>query len=266
MKNKQFMLTLAQQRSMSVLLVPIEPKETLPYELRTTDLTNAEVEALQTSFKNFNAQCSEELKEMNQNRITNIIERGGVEGWETAADLANLSRTFTFTSIEQAQYFVQNVGKFCTQKDHHPEWSSSDGGRTVTVRLTSHFANNKVTLFDFQLAEHMNKQYKITQKWHSRFPLFTEKTWATWKIAIIGFFLLNFTIQLGANWGNLYPSATQRGQKPQAAHYRPLMVAPFNFTSGGLKGNLETDSTLYAAANVDDYAFKQTLFSSRNMF
>jgi len=28
-------------------------------------------------------QCAEELKEMNQNRITNIIERGGVEGWET---------------------------------------------------------------------------------------------------------------------------------------------------------------------------------------
>lgn len=52
---------------------------------------------------------------MNQNRITNIIERGGVEGWETATDLAYLQRQFTFSSPAQAQYFVQSVGRFCTQ-------------------------------------------------------------------------------------------------------------------------------------------------------
>ncbi len=50
-------------------------------------------------FKEFNQRCSEELKEMNQNRITNIIERGGVEGWETAADLAHLQKSFNFASI-----------------------------------------------------------------------------------------------------------------------------------------------------------------------
>ena len=69
--------------SSSVLLVPLPEKEQLPFEVRNNDLTVAELESLQVSFKEFNARCAEELKEMNQNRITNIIERGGVEGWET---------------------------------------------------------------------------------------------------------------------------------------------------------------------------------------
>ena len=73
-----------QKRAMSsALLVPLEQKETLPFELRSTDLTDADFEKTQIEYKEFNAKCSDELKEMNQNRITNIIERGGVEGWET---------------------------------------------------------------------------------------------------------------------------------------------------------------------------------------
>ena len=51
--------------------------------MRSTDLSDADFEKKQIEYKEFNAKCSEELKEMNQNRITNIIERGGVEGWET---------------------------------------------------------------------------------------------------------------------------------------------------------------------------------------
>ena len=40
---------------------------------------------MQKEFDEFNIRCSDELKEMNQNRITNIIERDGVEGWETVS-------------------------------------------------------------------------------------------------------------------------------------------------------------------------------------
>lgn len=46
-------------------------------------MSDADFEKTQLEYKEFNVRCSEELKEMNQNRITNIIERGGVEGWET---------------------------------------------------------------------------------------------------------------------------------------------------------------------------------------
>ena len=72
--------------SSSALLVPLPEQEQLPFEIRNSDLTDAEMDKLQVSFKEFNSRCAEELKEMNQNRITNIIERGGVEGWETVRE------------------------------------------------------------------------------------------------------------------------------------------------------------------------------------
>jgi pterin-4a-carbinolamine dehydratase len=215
------------QRSMAALLVPLAPKEHLPYELHTTEDTEVELAVLQKEFSEFNARCAEELKEMNQNRITNIIERGGVEGWDTAADLAHLQKSFTFSSTLQGQHFVQNVGKFCTKQDHHPEWGVTDGGKTINVRLTSHFAGNKVTLLDFQLAEHMNQQYQVTQKWHRQYPLVGAKTLATWQIALFGFIAFNFVLSFGIKWGNVYPSAKSRGLKPAAAHNRPFIVGPF---------------------------------------
>ena len=134
----------------------------------------------------------------------------------------------------------------------------------MNIKLTSHFAGNKVTLFDFQLAEHMNKQQQITQKWFREHPFVGEKAWASWKIFIVSFVLFNFTLQLGTHWGNFYPSASQRGDKPQAAHYRPLMVVDYEFYSGGIRSDREVE--LYSKAFVDDYAFKKTHFASRNMW
>ena len=85
LRSRQSLVTAQRLMSTSsnVLLVPLPEKEQLPFEMRNTDLSDAQLEKLQVSFKEFNARCAEELKEMNQNRITNIIERGGVEGWET---------------------------------------------------------------------------------------------------------------------------------------------------------------------------------------
>ena len=94
LRSRQSLVTAQRLMSTSsnVLLVPLPEKEQLPFEMRNTDLSDAQLEKLQVSFREFNARCAEELKEMNQNRITNIIERGGVEGWETVC-------TFTFFSI-----------------------------------------------------------------------------------------------------------------------------------------------------------------------
>ena len=97
---------------------------------------------------------------MNETLIDNILLRGGTEGWSTQGELDALTKLFQFDSFEQANAFVQAVGVFAESKDHHPEWELLNGGKDVSVRLTSHFATTKVTLFDFELAEHMNKQYK----------------------------------------------------------------------------------------------------------
>lgn len=133
----------------------------------------------------------------------------------------------------------------------------------MNVKLTSHFAGNKVTLFDFQLAENMNKQMQITQKWFSPYPWVTSSQWTTFKIFIVTFVLVNFAFQMVTHWGVLYPSASQRGEKPQAGHYRPIMVNSFEFNTGGIRGEKQVE--LYAKANVDDYAFKTNLFSSKKV-
>jgi hypothetical protein len=80
----------ATQRQMSALLVPLGEKEQLPFEARHQDETLAEFERFEVESREFNIRCSEELKEMNQNLITNIIERGGVDGWDTVSAEAYL--------------------------------------------------------------------------------------------------------------------------------------------------------------------------------
>lgn len=251
-------LGVSAQRNMSALLVPLAQKDQMPFELRTTEQTDAEIAVLQQEFKEFNARCAEELKEMNQNRITNIIERGGVEGWDTAADLAYLQKSFTFSSPLHAQYFVQNVGKFCSQQDHHPEWSVTDGGSTVNVRLTSHFANNKVTLFDFQLAEHMNQQFAISQKWYVKYPWVESRTMSSWKIVLGTFLFIQVSLAVGMLWGNPYPTETARGVPPQATSNRALIVPPFELSTGAInKEHVEN----YVIANVDSFAYKTNIFS-----
>lgn len=107
----------------------------------------------------------------------------------------------------------------------------------------------------------MNQQHQITTKWYREHPLVADKTWASWKIFIASFVLFSISLQIGTYWGNLYPSSSQRGQKPQAAHYRPLMVVDYEFSSGGIRTDREVE--LYAKAFVDDYAFKKTLFTSK---
>jgi hypothetical protein len=97
-----------------------------------------------------------------------------------------------------------------------------------------------------------------------QYPWVSRSAIASWKIFLVTFVLAHFALQIGVFWGNFYPTASQRGEKPQAANYRHLLVTPFDFHSGGLRTN--TDAELYALAFVDDYAFKRTLFRSRSAF
>lgn len=110
----------------------------------------------------------------------------------------------------------------------------------------------------------MNQQFKVTGRWFSQYPLFSSKTIATWKIFFVSLILGTVALNIGVHWGNPYPSASQRGQKPQAARYRPLIVSPYEFESGA--GRTKQDADLYAKGFIDDYAFKRTLFRSRSAF
>ena len=128
---------------------------------------------------------------MNKNIIDNIVDRGGSEGWDATEDY--LKKSFHFDSFGEAQAFCQNVRNACNEKDHHPEWSCADGGRTVHVTLTSHFAGNKVTRLDYELAEALNDSYTLTRGSYKQHPWMDNKEWASLKIGV-GLFVLGSVI------------------------------------------------------------------------
>lgn len=129
---------------------------------------------------------------MNQNIIEDIMDRGGHDGWETEENLAYMQKQFDFNSFEEANMFVQHVGKFAKEKDHHPEWHVTNRGKSVNVKLTSHFAGNRVTRLDFELAEAMNNSYFLTKGQFSRSPFADEKLWSTVRILVGSFVALSF--------------------------------------------------------------------------
>ncbi len=100
---------------------------------------------------------------------------------------------------------MQAVGRYCSEKDHHPEWALTNGGKGVQVKLTSHFAGNKVTLFDFELAERMNEQAKISLSEFKMYPLITSSAVASLKIFFGTFFATIFVLNLFIHWNMPHP-------------------------------------------------------------
>ena len=83
-------------------MVPVRSNAVVPAEmLEGFPLTTAYFAELNNEFKVFNERCVDELKEMNQTRITNIIDRGGIEGWTDSGNLDSFTKTFEFDSFEQ---------------------------------------------------------------------------------------------------------------------------------------------------------------------
>ena len=88
------------------------------------------------------------------------------------------------------------VAKDAEVKDHRPEWNLTNGGKTVNVKLTSHFANNTVTRLDVQLAEDMNNAFTETRSAFKMYPMFSPSQWASIKIGagmlVFGIFAIKF--------------------------------------------------------------------------
>jgi len=77
------------------LLVPIQGSSQPPAELADGfPLTKAYFNELENQQKAYNDKCVDELKEMNQNKITNIIDSGGIEGWHESGNLDSLTKSF----------------------------------------------------------------------------------------------------------------------------------------------------------------------------
>lgn len=179
---------------------------------------------------------------MNKNIIENIVARGGTEGWDT--DVYAMKKSFEFDSFEECQAFCKRVAADANDKDHHPEWTLSNGGRTVDVTLTSHFAQNTVTRLDFELAEAMNNAYIETRGSFKLFPLLSDKQWSSLKIGagmlVCGF--LFFRLSTGSKYE----------EKPQGA---PIPV-PTEYTSPlGQASDLQLLADMSVQREASDYAY-----------
>ena len=128
-----------------------------------------------------------------------------------------IQRTFAFDNFQQANHFIQSTGKYCTKKDHHPFWELKNNGKELTVTLTSHFAGNKVTLFDFELAEEMNKQYALTKHDFRLYPLFSQKSWGSFVVALMAYFTAVLGVKAYKKYTEPYPDTFARGGKHKFA-------------------------------------------------
>ena len=180
-----------------------------------------------------------------------------------AADLSNLTKTFEFASFEQANHFVQRVGKFCSEKDHHPEWQTSADGKVVSAKLSSHFAGNMVTLYDFQLAEQMNKSYQISLKEYKPFPRVNSKTKASLKIFLFTYVLGVTFINIVTNWGHTDPPASKRGDF-ESLRRLPVVVPPFVIDANVIGDQKDLDA--WVEKEASDYAYKTLLFKAKGLF
>jgi 4a-hydroxytetrahydrobiopterin dehydratase len=83
-------------------------------------------------------------------------ELGSLPGW--SHDRSALVRSFRFPSFLAAIEFMRASAADIDRRNHHPEWSNVY--QTVTIRLTTHDAGNKVTKADVELAHYLDRMAK----------------------------------------------------------------------------------------------------------
>lgn len=160
------------------------PASKIPDHLELTQQYTAE---LQKKHDDYNKWAIAEYDTMISNRLANIIDSGSVKDWDLAGDHSYLRKTFDFPTPDHAHFFVNEVSKFCTSSDHHPEWSMI-GNKSIRVNLTSHFAGNKVSLKDYELAQKMNQVFS-SAKSHNQYSFITKELLI--EIGVVGLLLLS---------------------------------------------------------------------------
>jgi hypothetical protein len=130
--------------------------------------------------------------------------------------------------------------------------------------LTSHFADNKVTLYDFQLAENMNQSYKITLKEYTAYPWVNDRTLASWKIYFGWFFISMLLFNYGYYWGDQYlPASRRKGGRIEDMLPSPLTIRAWELDVNEVE---KLGADRYAEDKVDEYALKTSLFKSNGVF
>lgn len=160
----------------------------------------------------YNVAANAEYDQMIENRLNAIISKGSVSDWELAENNDFLRKTFTFATPFHAHHFVNEVSKFCSTSDHHPEWKKISATE-IEVYLTSHFSGNKVSLKDYELAEFMNKTEKDS-KGHNPYSWFNPEKKI--ELALVAIALVLYARGFSPKWSEV-PVKTREVDHPDLA-------------------------------------------------
>lgn len=78
-----------------------------------------------------------------------------LEGWGFEDD--TISKDFSFSDFKEAMAFMVQVGFEAEDLVHHPDWTNVYN--SVSIRLSTHDAGNKVTEKDIKLAKAIEEIY-----------------------------------------------------------------------------------------------------------
>lgn len=124
-------------------------REELSQVLLAETQTQLQREQNEQIYTEFNEKCVRELEQIHQNLINQIVSSGVLSKWDISEEGLDMKASYSFNTHEEAQTFVNQVGKLAETLEHHPEWSTSDEGRLVHIRLTTHDLGNRLGLKDF---------------------------------------------------------------------------------------------------------------------
>ena len=80
-----------------------------------------------------------------------------MQNWEDQNN--KLTKTFEFSSFEEAIEFMVRASKLISQMDHHPEWTNVYN--RVMVSLCTHDAGNVITQKDHDLAAALDAVFQL---------------------------------------------------------------------------------------------------------
>lgn len=94
-------------------------------------------------------------KKLTKTQIAKELKK--LDGWKVNAKGTEISKMFLFKDFKAALRFVNKVGKFAEEANHHPDIVLSYG--KVNVKLSTHSAGG-LTIKDFELAKAIDGQMK----------------------------------------------------------------------------------------------------------
>jgi len=121
-----------------------------------------------------------------------------------------------------------------------------------------------VTLYDFQLAERMNKDFKITAKEFKLYPLLSRSAWASILIFVASYFIIQQLLSFWITF-NFYPYPSHYMRTGELYLIKPYIVQPWSIPEDFNKVKSEEELNELVEKHTDEFSFKTALFRDKGL-